>query len=55
MYDKTATLPVPALLDNFDYFDDFTLVPYDKEPIFDNVSQTLVLNMIMDNLGDGAN
>lgn len=55
VYDKTAKLPEPTILDSFDYFDDFTLIPYDREPIFENVSQTLVLNMVMDNLGDGAN
>jgi len=55
VYDKAAKLPTPVVLDEFTPFDDFILVPYDREKIYDNVSQTLVLNMVMDNLGDGAN
>lgn len=55
VYDAANELPTPTLLDDFAPFDDFTLVPYDQEKIYDNVSQTLVLNMVMGNLGDGAN
>lgn len=32
-----------------------TLVPYDKQPLLPAPSQTVELDVIMDNLGDGAN
>ncbi|KAI4176638.1 MAG: hypothetical protein LQ343_000929 [Gyalolechia ehrenbergii] len=55
VYDKTAPLPAPALIDSFEPFDDFTLVPYDRQPLFDKVDYSFNLDMKMDNLGDGAN
>jgi iron transport multicopper oxidase len=42
-------------MDEFAPFDDFTLVPYDREAIYSNVDQSITLDMKMDNLGDGAN
>lgn len=44
-----------ATLDSFAPFDDMTLVPYDKQPLLTSPSQTVELDVIMDNLGDGAN
>ncbi|KAL9048532.1 MAG: hypothetical protein Q9206_005983 [Seirophora lacunosa] len=55
VYDKAAPLPTPAFIESFEPFDDFTLVPYDREPIFDNVDYSFNLDVKMDNLGDGAN
>ncbi|KAI4122979.1 MAG: hypothetical protein LQ338_005513 [Usnochroma carphineum] len=55
VYNKAAPLPSPALIDSFDPFDDFTLVPYDRLPIFDQVDYSFNLDVKMDNLGDGAN
>lgn len=43
------------MLDTFTPFDDMTLVPYDKQPLLPEPSQTVELDVIMDNLGDGAN
>jgi iron transport multicopper oxidase len=44
-------LPLPAVYEpaSFDPIDDFTLVPYDKEPILSPVSQTVTINMIFEN------
>lgn len=55
VYDSSKEMPTPALLDEFAPFDDYNLVPYDKEPLFENVDQTVQLDMYMDNLGDGKN
>lgn len=56
VYDDKKPLPKPALLENFDsLFDDITLVPYDKAPIYGEPDQTVTLNVIMDNLRDGGN
>jgi len=55
VYDQTAVKPTPALLDRFDPFDDFTLVPYDRMPLYDRVDHSITLDLKMDNLGDGAN
>ncbi|KAL8711162.1 MAG: hypothetical protein Q9220_004307 [cf. Caloplaca sp. 1 TL-2023] len=55
VYDKNAPLPEPALIDAFDPFDDFTLIPYDRQPLFSKVDYSFNLDMKMDNLGDGAN
>ena len=55
MYNKDAEIPEPTLLDEFNDFDDFTLVPHDKEPLLDKVDRSIQLDFKMDNLGDGAN
>lgn len=55
VYDEAAPLPNPALLDSFDPFDDFTLVPKDGEELLDKVDYSFNLDVKMDNLGDGAN
>ncbi|KAL8704756.1 MAG: hypothetical protein Q9201_002103 [Fulgogasparrea decipioides] len=55
VYDRNAPLPTPAFVDAFEPFDDFTLVPYDREPIFDSVDYSFNLDVAMNNLGDGAN
>lgn len=55
MYDDNAPKPVPALLDTFEPFDDYTLVSQDGLEIYDHADYSISLDMKMDNLGDGAN
>ncbi|GKT49915.1 iron transport multicopper oxidase FET3 [Colletotrichum spaethianum] len=55
VYDASKPLSPPATLDTFDPFDDMTLTPYDKQPLLPEPSRTVELDVIMDNLGDGAN
>ena len=55
MYDRNKVLPTPSILEAYEPFDDFTLVPYDREVLLDNVDQSITLNFAMGNLGDGAN
>ncbi|KAL8969012.1 MAG: hypothetical protein Q9197_004570 [Variospora fuerteventurae] len=55
VYDEAAPLPTPAFTESFEPFDDFTLIPYDREPIFDTVDYSFNLDVKMGNLGDGAN
>ncbi|KAL8760372.1 MAG: hypothetical protein Q9184_003378 [Pyrenodesmia sp. 2 TL-2023] len=55
VYDSAAPLPTPAFVDAFEPFDDFTLIPHDRLPLFSQVDQSIQLDMKMDNLGDGAN
>lgn len=53
VYDEAKELPTAALVDEFDDFDDFTLTPYDKMPLLPEPDQTITLDVIMDNLGNG--
>lgn len=55
VYDGKKPLPEPTLINEFDPFDDFTLVPQDGEKLFENPDISFNLDMKMDNLGDGAN
>lgn len=55
VYDKTKSLPEAKLVDEFTEIDDFNLVPYDKEPLLGDADQTITLEVVMDNLNDGAN
>ncbi|KAH7413299.1 Cupredoxin [Cadophora sp. MPI-SDFR-AT-0126] len=53
VYDDSKPLPEPAAVDSLDPFDDFTLVPVDKQPLLRDADQTITFDVIMDNLGDG--
>jgi iron transport multicopper oxidase len=53
VYDKSKALPDPAFVDDLDFFDDYTLIPFDKQPLLPDPDQTITLDVIMDNLGDG--
>jgi iron transport multicopper oxidase len=53
VYDDTVPLPEPAEVPEFDDFDDFTLVPYDKQPLLPEPDQVITLDVVMDLLGDG--
>lgn len=55
VYNDSNSLPEPALIDELNPFDDMTLVPHDELARFGEPDQTVELNVIMDNLGDGAN
>ncbi|KAL2020766.1 hypothetical protein VTK56DRAFT_7964 [Thermocarpiscus australiensis] len=56
VYDSSKSLPEPATVyDPFDPFDDMNLVPFDNQTILGEPDQTISLDVIMDNLGDGAN
>ncbi|KAI1164762.1 Cupredoxin [Nemania serpens] len=54
-YDASQPFPEPTLVDELDSFDDMTLIPYDNQTLFGEPDKTIELNVIMDNLGDGAN
>jgi iron transport multicopper oxidase len=53
VYDSTKSLPTATLLDKFSDFDDFDLVPYDKQALFPAPDQTITLDVVMDVLGNG--
>ena len=55
MYDQSASLPKPALVDEFEPFDDFGLAPTDGLELYDHADQSISLVLKMDNLGNGAN
>ncbi|OBT50152.1 hypothetical protein VE04_09138 [Pseudogymnoascus sp. 24MN13] len=55
VYDESKPLPEPKLIDEFTDIDDFDLVPHDKEPLLGDADQTITLEVMMDNLADGAN
>lgn len=55
VYDESKEKPAPKEIDEFDPFDDFTLVPEDKEELYDHVDYSITLDLKMDNLNDGAN
>jgi len=57
VYDPDSNnFPEPqTLYEPFDPFDDVTLVPWDNETLYGEPDQIISLDVIMDNLGDGAN
>lgn len=55
VYDDSKEKPAPKDIEAFEPFDDFTLVPYDKEQLLDKVDRSITLDLKMDNLNDGAN
>lgn len=56
VYNAEAPFPVPGVLhEPFEPFDDMKLVPWDSQAILGEPDQLVTLNVIMDNLGDGAN
>ncbi|KAI1305467.1 Cupredoxin [Xylaria venustula] len=54
-YDDSQPFPDPALVDELDPFDDMTLIAYDNQTLFGEPDKIIELDVIMDNLGDGAN
>ncbi|KAF9765377.1 hypothetical protein IL306_002321, partial [Fusarium sp. DS 682] len=55
VYDEEKPLPKPAVVDEFDPYDDMDLVPYDEMTRLPEPSRSIELDVIMDNLRDGAN
>lgn len=54
VYDSALPLPEPAEIDEFDPFDDMLLVPTDGEELLADPDLVVQLDVVMDNLGDGA-
>ncbi|KAH8659042.1 putative multicopperoxidase [Ilyonectria robusta] len=54
-YDDSKPKPEAALVDSYNDFDDMNLVPYDRLELYPEPDMVVELNVIMDNLGDGAN
>ncbi|KAK4453704.1 Cupredoxin [Podospora aff. communis PSN243] len=56
VYDSKAPLPEPEILDGpLEPFDDMILEPWDGQPLLGDPDQVVTLDVIMDNLSDGAN
>lgn len=55
VYDEKNELPKAKILESYDPFDDYKLVPQDKMKLLDKVDYSFNLDVKMDNLGDGAN
>lgn len=55
LYNDQEPLPAATLLDEFNDYDDFNLVPYDREELFTDVTRSIEMTMKMAVLGDGAN
>lgn len=55
VYDDKKPLPKPTLLDEFNPLDDIELVPHDGMKRLPEPDHSVELDVIMDNLGDGAN
>ena len=54
VYDSSAPLPAPALVDTYPMLDDFELEPADALPAFE-MTQRIDQNVVFDNLDDGVN
>ncbi|KAF4440376.1 hypothetical protein F53441_12324 [Fusarium austroafricanum] len=55
VYDQEKPLPKPDIVYDFDPYDDVDLVPYDEMARLPEPSRSIELDVIMDNLRDGAN
>ncbi|SCV37091.1 related to cell surface ferroxidase [Fusarium fujikuroi] len=55
VYDDEKPLPKPSVVYDFDPYDDMDLVPYDEMARLPEPSRSIELDVIMDNLRDGAN
>lgn len=53
VYDNAKQLPNATLVETFDDFNDFELVPYDQKPLLLEPDQSITLDVIMNVLGDG--
>ena len=43
------------MIENYDPYDDFFLIPEDREALYSSFDHSITLNLTMNNLGDGAN
>lgn len=55
VYDDSKDKPEAQLVNEFNPFDDYGLVPVDGEEIFENPAYKFSLVVMMNNLIDGAN
>lgn len=55
VYDDSKDKPEAQLVDEFKPFDDYALVPTDGELVYENPTYRFSLDVMMDNLIDGAN
>jgi len=55
VYDSTKPMSIAAHLNEFNPYDDFGLVPYDKQEVWNEPSRSYAMTMEFNNLGDGAN
>ncbi|KAJ0139797.1 hypothetical protein HZ326_17293 [Fusarium oxysporum f. sp. albedinis] len=55
VYDEEKPLPKQSVVYDFDPYDDMDLVPYDEMVRLPEPSRSIELDVIMDNLRDGAN
>lgn len=44
VYDESLPLPPPPVINEFDFIDDVSFVPYDRTPILDPVDHQIILN-----------
>ncbi|KAI0479162.1 Cupredoxin [Xylariaceae sp. FL0804] len=55
VYDDAETLPTPGTVDELNPFDDMTLKPYDNQTLLGEPDKIVELDVIMNDLDDGAN
>ncbi|KAH6889659.1 Cupredoxin [Thelonectria olida] len=55
VYNEAEALPKPALVDDFNVFNDMNLKPHDGMEILPEPTKEIELNVVMDNLRNGAN
>ena len=53
VYDSAQPMPAPSIVNRFNDFDDFALVPYDQKPLLPEPDQTITMDVVMNVLGDG--
>jgi iron transport multicopper oxidase len=53
VYDNSKPLPEAKTVDELNDFDDFTLIPYDRQPLLPEPDHTISLDVVMDVLGNG--
>jgi iron transport multicopper oxidase len=55
VYNEQAPFPEADFLDEFNDFDDFSLVPYSNQTAFPPPQNQITLDIVMQNLDDGVN
>lgn len=55
VYDDQKDLPKPTVINEFNELDDMELVPFDEMDILPEPDHIVTFEVVMDNLGDGAN
>jgi iron transport multicopper oxidase len=53
VYDDANENPKPSFVDEFNDFDDFDLVPFDKMALLPEPDQVITLDVVMGDLGNG--